>query len=140
MDNNSYVPPQQRLANSRQAIIRHMDRDASDGSESGHSGEQIDASADRWDLIKQAAGAWWRGHPAHLAFDLAKPVIQTYAEEKPLKLLGISAGIGAAAMVLRPWRLISLTGLLLATLKAPEMSGVLRSLLPGGGKQHDRFR
>ncbi len=128
-----YISPQQRLADSRQAIVRHMSHDAP-GGDSAHeshsaSNPQAAASDGAWNLIKQTATAWWQGHPAHLALDIAKPMIQTYAEEKPLQLLGISAGIGAAAAVLRPWRLISLTGVLLAALKSSEMSSVIRTLL-----------
>jgi hypothetical protein len=60
---------------------------------------------------------------------LAKPTLKRYAEEKPLQLLGIAAAAGAAAVVLRPWRLVSLGGVLLATLKSSELSGALASML-----------
>lgn len=135
--NSPLLSPQQRLAHSREAIVCDMSRDEAQSHEPRLNPDaagdgQIDASSSTWDLIKQVGSAWWGGHPAHLALDLAKPMIQTYAEKNPLKLLGISAGIGVAAVVTRPWRLISLTGLLLATLKSTEVSGVIKTLFSSG--------
>jgi hypothetical protein len=49
--------------------------------------------------------------------DILKPVVAGYAKSDPLKTLGIAAGIGAAIVVLKPWRLITI-GSLLAVLKA----------------------
>ena len=135
--------PLQRLTESRQAIVRHMNHNAqdaaTDASQRQAGDPEIDASLGTWGLIKQVASSWWHGHPAHAAIDFVKPMVQTYAEEKPMKLLGISAGLGIAVVVLRPWRLISLTGLLLAAVKSTEMSGVVRSLLARGHGQ-DRVR
>lgn len=140
--NNQHLTAQQRLANSRQAIIRHMGLEAPedggfapDAGAAGEDGKNIDTSAGTWTLAKQVASTWWHGHPARLAVDIAKPALQTYAEHQPLRLLGISAGIGAAAVVLRPWRLISVTGLLLAALKSSEISGAVQSMLSPGRKR-----
>jgi hypothetical protein len=49
--------------------------------------------------------------------DILKPVVAGYAKSDPVKTLGIAAGIGAAIVVLKPWRLITI-GSLLAVLKA----------------------
>lgn len=132
MSNNTDFSPQQRLANSRQTIVRHMAGGTLPEDSSGISpytdvGEHQNGIG-TWDLVKQAGAIWWHDHPAHTALDVAKPLVRNYAEKEPFKLLGISAGIGAAVVVARPWRLISLTGLLLATLKSPELSGVMRSV------------
>ena len=126
--------PKERLSASRKAIVRNMTRD-SQASEEQYSHEFDEneparpASGGSWGLVKHAIRAWWRNHPVNLALDLARPVIGKYAEEKPLKLLGIAAGIGAAAVVLRPWRLVSLSALLVAALKSSELSSVLLSML-----------
>lgn len=98
----------------------------------------IDASSGSWDLVKQVACSWWRSHPAHLALDVAKPMMQGYAQDQPVKLLGIAAATGAALVVLRPWRLISLTGVALALIKSTEVSGVVQSLMHGN--RPDRHR
>jgi ElaB/YqjD/DUF883 family membrane-anchored ribosome-binding protein len=46
-----------------------------------------------------------------------QPIVESYTKTNPLKTLGIAAGLGAAVVVLKPWRLITL-GSLLAVLKA----------------------
>jgi ElaB/YqjD/DUF883 family membrane-anchored ribosome-binding protein len=48
--------------------------------------------------------------------DVLQPVIADYAKSNPLKTLGIAAGVGAAIVVLKPWRLITL-GSMLAVLR-----------------------
>jgi hypothetical protein len=134
---NEALSPQQRLALSRRAIVRHMnqDRRAHDEEEAGEDNfdDAPPEGGGTWHLIKHTVRAWWRHHPAHVAIDLARPVLGRYAEDKPLKLLGIAAGIGALAVVIKPWRLVSMTGLLLATLKSSEMSGALLSMLSNHG-------
>lgn len=130
--------PQERLASSRKAIIRHMRRDArphdGQGEEDGasHAGDGEPGGLEgrgTWGILKHALGAWWHHHPFNAALGLAQPTLKHYAQEKPLQLLGIAAAAGAAAVVLRPWRLVSLGGVLLATLKSPELSGTLLSML-----------
>jgi len=133
------LSPTERLAASRQALVRHMRHEDPEDVQEGGSSNEIDASASTWGLAKQAATAWWQNHPARLAADLGRPLIQNLAEEQPLKLLGISAGLGAAAIILRPWRLISLTGLLLAALKSSEVAGFANSLL-APRPEKNRFR
>jgi ElaB/YqjD/DUF883 family membrane-anchored ribosome-binding protein len=50
-------------------------------------------------------------------FQIFQPVVTGYAKSNPFKTLGIAAGIGAAVVVLKPWRLITL-GSLIAVLKS----------------------
>lgn len=127
------LTPQERLANSRKAIVRHMSREQSRDDEAQDGAGDNDAanaeSGGTWGIFKQAIGAWWHHHPVSVAFSLARPVICRYAEEKPLQLLGIAAAAGAAAVVLKPWRLVSLGSVLLATFKSSEISGALLSML-----------
>ena len=86
-----------------------------------------------WKTLKRSALMWWRHHPAHMALEVAtgvaKPILSRYAEEKPLQLLGTAAALGAAVVLLRPWRLVSISGLLLATVKSPGLSPALMSLI-----------
>ena len=129
--------PQARLAASRKAIIRHMTADDEAGARRSYEAGSAKALDDgttkhasgTWQAIRRAARAWWYHHPAHLALDLARPVLGKYAEEKPLQLLGFAAGVGAAVALVRPWRLVSITGLAVAALKSSEVSGLLLSLL-----------
>jgi len=126
--------PQERLASSRKAIVRHMSRDRqSDDDEEPRrqygDGSPVHAEGGAWGFIKHALGAWWQNHPVSAAFSLARPVLGEYAKEKPLQLLGIAAVAGAAAVAFKPWRLVSLGGVLLAALKSSEISGTLLSML-----------
>ena len=135
MSNIPIFSPRERLARSRQAIVRQMNHESAEVSD-GEPGDEaarpeINASASTWDLVRQVVNAWWHNHPAHLAVDLARPWLSTYAEHKPIQLLAISAGLGAVMTLLRPWRLMSLTGILLAAVKSPQLSGVVSSLLSG---------
>jgi hypothetical protein len=138
------VTPQERLANSRRAILRHMSRDnmASDDADNPNPDEikyrSSSASFGRWGVIKRAIQAWWHHHPMSVAFDLARPAVGHFAEDNPFRLLGIAAGVGAAAVLFRPWRLVSLGGVLLAALKSSELSGALHSVL-SGSRQDSSF-
>jgi hypothetical protein len=108
------------------------DRQSLDDQTGTDTGERTDAGAGsggKWSVFKHAVRAWWQHHPVHVALDVATPVIGRYAAEKPFKLLAIAAGVGAATVVLRPWRLVSLGGLLLATLRSSELSNVVLSVL-----------
>jgi hypothetical protein len=50
-------------------------------------------------------------------FHVLKPIVANFVKTDPLKTLGVAAGIGAAIVVLKPWRLITIESLL-AVLKA----------------------
>ncbi|WP_431095243.1 hypothetical protein [Polaromonas aquatica] len=127
--------PVERLANSRKAIVRHMSRDQLAHDEEAGAGEsEAEDPANfgdggTWGILKHVVGSWWQHHPVSIAFHLARPAIGKYAEEKPLQLLGLAAAAGAAAVVLKPWRLVSLGGVLVAALKSSELSGALFSML-----------
>lgn len=127
------LTPQERLGLSRLALVNYMNQ--GDGPRPNRLKADTD-NAERspsqngiWHTVKRAARIWWRHHPAQIAIDLAKPVLGNYARDKPLQLLGIAAGAGAAVVLVRPWRLVSMTGLLFATIKSTEFSGLLLSLL-----------
>lgn len=139
--------PQARLAVSRNALVRQMVRgdgcvgndtpngpDSSDYAQAGGGYEGADRSS-VWHVFTQAAMAWWQHHPAQVAIQIGRPLLNSYAREKPLQLLGIAAGVGAAAVLVKPWRLVSATGLAAALLKSTKPSTALLSLLPGFRQQ-----
>jgi hypothetical protein len=107
----------------------HHGLDEQTGPDNGARMESGDGSRGKWAAFKHAARTWWHHHPVHVALDVAKPVIGRYAAEKPFRLLVIAAGVGAATVMIRPWRLVSLGGLLLATLKSSGLSNVVLSVL-----------
>ncbi|MEE1653956.1 MULTISPECIES: hypothetical protein [Brachymonas] len=53
---------------------------------------------------QQLLQAWWARHPAKLALTVGTPLLERYAKRKPLQVLAIAAAVGAAVVVLRPWR------------------------------------
>jgi hypothetical protein len=135
--------PQERLAISRKAIVRHMTLDDKTmprsneapydiGDESG-----LDSSAlSVWpSAVARAVQTWWRSHPVSLAVDVARPVIAKYARGHPFKLLGVAAAAGAAIVVIRPWRLLSVGGILLAAIKSAAVPSVLMSLFSPPDRQ-----
>jgi len=137
--NKSSMPPlnptpQERLALSRKAIVRHMTRsnltdEETRSADSDPAEEQGHVRNGTFFVIKQALRMWWQRHPASTACSLAEPLIGKYAVEHPFKLLAFSAAVGAATAVLRPWRLVSIGGLLVTALKSSELTGALLSML-----------
>ena len=135
-----------KLTQTRLAIIayiqRREDRPAGDAArhESDPAGAEADAKqelddgphgrARGWfEGFKRAGRAWWRQHPARAGLELATPVLSACAARRPVAFLGISALVAAALVVARPWRLISVTGLLVALVKSSQLSGMVLSTL-----------
>lgn len=134
MTHSNELTPQERLAISRRAIIKHMNRDHSvDISDDGQ--QLIENTAPRkrhhgaWESIKHSLLVWWHRHPASAAVELAMPMVNDFSQAHPFKLLGISAGVGAAMALVRPWRMVSLGGLLVAAFKSSGLSTAVLSLL-----------
>lgn len=128
--------PQERLASSRKALVRYMTRD--DMPVAGHEsqpyeiGDESGTSTARsgfWvSALARAVQTWWLKQPVSMAFGVARPVIGRYAERQPFKLLGVAAVAGAVVVLIRPWRLVSVGGLVLAAVKSAAVPGVLMSL------------
>ena len=125
--------PRDRLARTRLAIVRQIALRAhgaqpprETGSEDAHEGSHPASWLRR---CNAAVTTWWRGHPAHLAMELATPVLSRYASRKPLQFVGVAALAGAAIAITRPWRLLSVTGVLFALARSSQWSGVLLSAL-----------
>jgi len=149
------LTPQQRLAASRRAIVQNMNRDrqeqtnddmpygslsrtADDGAQRTFEGGSHSVRSARphssglkglWRTVRRASSAWWRSHPAHLAVDVCHPMFEKYARENPLKLVGVAAAVGAAVVIAKPWRLISVTSVLVAAMRSTQMSSLVASFL-----------
>jgi hypothetical protein len=141
-----------KLARSRQAILAHVARrerrhDPREETARGFSEgpgypdqEPPDVGGGWFSHLRHALRTWWRYHPAHMAVDLAAPLMRGYARRKPLQLLGISLAAGAALTFARPWRLISLTTLIVALLKSSQLSSLFMAAMSAADyrKDHDR--
>jgi hypothetical protein len=145
-------PAADKLARSRRAILEHIARrerrhdprqETAPGFSEGYAftGEAPRDPGSGWfGHLRHAARTWWRYHPAHMAVDLASPLMRSYAERKPLQLLAISLAAGAALTFARPWRLISLTTLVVALLKSSQLSNLFMAAMSAADyrKDHDR--
>lgn len=144
----------QRLEASRRALMQNMlrnrgdrgDRSSVPGQPNGAYGPDNAAAADAasdgvkglWRTLRRTAKAWWRSHPAHLAVELGEPLISKYAAANPLKLLAVSALLGGAIVMAKPWRLISMTGLLIAALRSTQVPRLVASLLSSDSRDPGR--
>jgi hypothetical protein len=140
-----------RLAQTRLAIINQIQsrdhrqegreargrRGRDTGSDEAREHEPEENGGGRFGQLRHAIKTWWRYHPAHLGLELATPALSAYAERKPLQYLGIAAALGAVIMIARPWRLISVTGLLVGIAKSSQVSGLLLSALSAADFQKD---
>lgn len=129
------LSPQERLATSRKAIVRHMSRhhpevqDRFDGEVEVNGGVDNSTKHSGFSQIRYAARMWWHRHPASAVASLATPFLNDYARVHPFKLLGVSVVTGAALVVIRPWRMISGSALLIAAVKSSGLSNTLLSML-----------
>lgn len=133
------LTPQERLAISRKAIVRHMNRHHRDVEERFDS--DVDAAngttaagmacpeGSVFGRIRYAARMWWHRHPASAAVELARPLLNDYARAHPFNLLGISVAAGAALVVIKPWRMISASTLVVAAVKSSGLSNTLFTML-----------
>jgi hypothetical protein len=142
----------EKLARSRQAILEQMARrqrkhDPREETAPGFSAdsrypdeEPPDPGSGWFGHLGHAVKTWWRYHPAHMAAELASPLMREYARRKPMQLLGISLATGAALTFARPWRLISVTTLLVALLKSSQLSNLFVAAMSAADYRKDHNR
>lgn len=129
------LTPQERLAISRKAIVRHMNRHHRTIEDSLD--DDIDEAAElgatsqggTLGRIRYAVRMWWHRHPASAVVELARPVLSDYAAVHPFRLVGISTAAGAAIVVIRPWRMVSASALLVAAVKSSGLTNTLVTML-----------
>ena len=144
-----------RLDRSRLALIEHVhrkERKPAQARAQGARGEHEDG--EQWEAAEAAAasggGGWfsrigraaksyWRHHPARIGVQMATPVLSQFARRKPVAYVGVAALAGALFMVARPWRLISVTGVLVALAKSPQLAGVVMSAMQGADFDDEDF-
>jgi hypothetical protein len=124
----------QRLQASRHAISAHLQgRRGEPRPEQAHDNSEAPRASSSgpawWRIARRTLGVWWHNHPAYSAALVAQPVLARYARQKPLQVIGIAVAVGAAAVVIKPWRLISVGAVLAATLKSQDVTRLLMSLV-----------
>jgi hypothetical protein len=112
------------------------DRAYGDGGEEEHP----DPGSGWMGHLLHALRTWWRYHPAHMAVDLAEPLLQQYARRKPMQMLGISFAAGALLTFMRPWKLISVTTVIVALLKSSQLSHLFTAAMSAADYRKDQQR
>jgi hypothetical protein len=132
------LTPQERLTVSRQALIvqlygeqSHPDEiDAAEGPRPHRSSGKAGAHPYSWSAVAgNVVRRWWRRHPANAAGQLALPVLERYAREEPAKLVAAAAATGALVVLVKPWRLLSITAVLAAVLKTSDVADLVTTLM-----------
>ncbi len=137
------LTPQQRLALSRRALFRQpapvpdeaydapLEAAEASALRTGHSTASAFSLHDLpWlDMSRSVAVRWWRRHPANAACQLARPVLQRFAEERPGRLMAVAAGTGALVVLVKPWRLLSVTAVLAMLLKTSDVADMVTTLM-----------
>lgn len=147
------LTPQQRLAISRRALVRQLHggeaRDQGHPALDGAADDELeyahhDASGEPgheqpaprrgnrniWGgVARSVVQRWWRRHPAHAVGQLARPVLEHYARKEPAKLMAAAAATGALLVLVKPWRLLSVTAVLAAVLKTSDVADVVNTLM-----------
>jgi hypothetical protein len=144
----------EKLARSRKAIVEHIARrqrkhdpreEPAEGYDDPYAAfapddEPYEGGGGWFGRLRHAVRTWWRYHPAHMAVELTTPLMRGYARRKPMQLLAISAAAGAALTFTRPWRLISLTTLIVAVLKSSQLSHLLMAAMSAADYRKDNDR
>ena len=131
------LTPQERLAITRKAIVRHMNRHRGNVENQPESTHEILTDESRvvvrnhggLSKITSMARMWWHRHPASAAVELASPLLDSYARTHPFKLVGISVAAGALLVVIKPWRMVSASTLLVTAVKSSGLSNTLMTML-----------
>lgn len=139
IDRNA-LTAQQRLAVSRRALVREMNGGAPELPPTfrEHAFTTADAPERGSGFLDHFAWAkvgrkvverWWRRHPANAATQLARPFLDRYAKEQPVKLMAIAATTGALIVLAKPWRLLSVTAVVTALLKSSDIADMVTTLM-----------
>nr|WP_311732010.1 hypothetical protein [Variovorax paradoxus] len=131
------LTPQQRLVISRRALIQQLRgseaaADASPSASARHPRPRRENVLDQvpWTSVaRNVAQRWWRRHPANAVGQLARPLLDRYAREQPATLMAAAAAAGALVVLVKPWRLLSITAVLAAALKTSDVADLVTTLM-----------
>ena len=141
---------QERLALSRRALVHQLRGGRPEpavgesfGDGDGNGGTNYDNEAyvgkgdrpgllDRFawtSMAKRVGQRWWRRHPANTVGQLAQPLLEHYARQQPFKLVAIATAAGAVLVLVKPWRLLSVTAVIAAVMKTSDIAAVVNTLM-----------
>ncbi|MDM0076795.1 hypothetical protein QTH90_20470 [Variovorax sp. J2P1-59] len=130
------LSPQERLAISRRALVSQLQGDRRRAPDEPPSLDLprphrvAPSSRFAWGALAQnVVRRWWRRHPANAVTQVARPLLERYAREEPAKLVAAAAATGALLVLVKPWRLLSITAVLAAVLKTSDMADLVNTLM-----------
>lgn len=85
-----------------------------------------------WPAFREVTNVWWHHHPARTALSLLEPILGAYGRAYPARVLGTAAVSGAAIVLLRVWRVLPVSGLLVASLRSSHLPSLAASLVAAG--------
>ena len=80
-------------------------------------------------LVKAGVATWWRNHPLHVGAVVLEPVVADYVRRKPVTTLAVAAAAGAALVLIRPWRIASVTALGMSLMRSSNLPVMAASLV-----------
>lgn len=91
-------------------------------------------------VSQSVVGRWWRRSHLSTATELATPFLQHYAERHPARLMAYAAGTGSLVVLVKPWRLLSLSMVVGLMVRSTDIAGLISEyLVPGlGDTRHPR--
>ncbi len=113
------------------ALERAAERDAAQATDTrGRNNEGASKQGFDWSsLLGVGVSSWWHQHPARAVVLLLQSATTEYARKKPIQVVAVAAVAGAALVLVRPWRLVSATALLLSLLRSSNFTGMAASVI-----------
>ena len=128
--NDESLTPQQRLAISRRALLDQLQGGPQQTAYRADPRRTVLFDHFAWSAVaRKAAQRWWRRHPANAVGQIARPLLERYARDEPAKLMALAAAVGALAVLVRPWRLLSVTAVVAALLKTSDVADAVTTLM-----------
>jgi hypothetical protein len=136
-DASSALSPKERLALSRRALVAQLhgeelpeEREERPAAFALPRAPQRGAERFAWaSVLRSVTQRWWRRHPANAVGQLARPLLDRYAREQPAKLVAAAAATGALVVLIKPWRLLSITAVVAAVLKTSDVADLVTTLM-----------
>ena len=85
-------------------------------------------------LVEAALSSWWRDHPARAGAMLVRSATEDYTRQKPMQVVAVAAIAGAAFVLFKPWRMVSLSALALTLFRSSNFTGIATSVLGSAAK------
>jgi hypothetical protein len=134
---------QSTLAQTRQELVDFLSQNnrgekASRGSaatsadrarDSGNSAPEIEPDFSWSSFVETGLSSWWHDHPARAGALLLRTAVEETARRKPLPTVAVAAVVGAAVVLIKPWRLVSTTAVMLTVFRSSNFTSVVTSLL-----------